>query len=356
MKKRIGLVMAAVMMLCAGFPQRAFGGYDRAGALAAEMVSGEQAGFGDGGSSQADVHFGSEGFRLDSVAANGFVSFTENQLIKFLKKYDPDGAYILDRQRKNGSQILFWFSPGSKMVSGGLEVAVHEETHGYSLQEYGWGSGERGEAIYIGNQKKIDVKETTVYRSREMARTIPARLRTDRYETYVGSPDANMASDVEGAYGLLNEFTAYYWGMHTVMALKPYFEKNAKSPRDWDMYLHAGSNDRMAYAEFRFYILEYLYYAKKHYPQVYSGIMNNKEFVRAFRIIDKKSAKQNKAFEKQVKKLVQRYKSQGIHAELRGDYVYLGHSGIGLRTSSYNRLMKEMKKQKYKPILKILEG
>ncbi|MDO5135265.1 MAG: hypothetical protein Q4D55_04360 [Eubacteriales bacterium] len=358
MKRRIALWMAVVMLFCAAVPQGVLageyaGGRNAVGSSLEMDPGGESAGDGLG---RMDVQFGKDFYVLDPVAARGGVSFTEDQLLRFLKKYDRDGHYILDKQRRRGGRILSWFSPGSKMVSEGLEVAVHEETHGYSFQDYPWWSGAQGESIYTGNQKKIDVRYTKVYRSREMARTIPASLRTERYDLYVGNPTANLASDVNGAYGLLNEFTAYYWGMHTIMSLKPYFEKNARKPSDWNVYLHSGSNDRMAYAEFRFYILEYLYYAKKHYPQIYNGIMNNKNFVKAFQTIDKKFIRQNKAYERQLKRLVKYYNKKGIWSEIRGDFIFLGGSGVGIRTSSYNKLMKEMKKKKYQPILKILKG
>ena len=53
----------------------------------------------------------------------------------------------------------------------------------------------------------------------------------------------------------------------------------------------------MAYAEFKYYILNYLYYAKKHHPDVYKGIVNNKEFCKAYKTLESSYAKLIKEYE-----------------------------------------------------------
>lgn len=55
---------------------------------------------------------------------------------------------------------------------------------------------------------------------------------------------------------------------------------------DWFQYANLGANDRLAYAEFRYYILTYMLYAKDKHPDVYQGIVNNQEFKNAFKSVD----------------------------------------------------------------------
>lgn len=276
--------------------------------------------------------------------------------------------YILKKAKDRGENFLEYFKE-NEMASNELGTAVHEETHGYIFYEY-YGkyglSGLGGESIYIGNKKKIDIHYTKVFKSKKMAKSIPKRLRTFRYKTYIGSPIPNLGSNANGAYGILDEFTAYYWEMHTIMSLKPYFEKTARSPEDWEVYINAGANGRQAYAEFRYYTLHYLYYAKKNYPKIYKGIVKNKNYVKAFNTMDKKFSKQNREYEKQLRQLVNYYNAQeGVESKIEKDSIWFMFEedeevstgyGYGIMQKDYAKLMKEMKTSKYKPILKDLKN
>ena len=221
-----------------------------------------------------------------------------------------------------------------------MDTGVHEECHAYSFMNGSYNS----EAIYLGNQKYIRVSYTDVYPSRKMGMTIPQRLRTFRWSTYVGNPEPNLASDVQGVYGLLNEFTAYYWGMHMGLSLYSYLRKNKASTWEWMTYINGGANGRLAYAEFKYYILNYMYYAKQHYPAIYRGIKNNRNFVNTYAYIEKKFAAQNKKFLNYINKL---------GWKISGDWCCDPVSGyrLNIYQGDYRRLVKEMSKKKYKNLL-----
>ncbi len=282
---------------------------------------------------------------------------TEKNILKLLKKYDSDGAYIMNTQIKNGADILSWFQEGSTIFSS-IDTAVHEETHGYSyLME------KDGKAAYfIGNKKTIYVPYTTVYRSREMAATIPSRLQTFRYSTYVGDPDPNMASDVDGIYGLLNEFMAYRAGMNTTLELYDYLtDQNA----DWDMwaiFINQSENDMQAYAEFKYYILHYLYYAKKNYPDIYKGIINNRQFCKAYKKLESSYAKLIRQYQKDLKKLQTWYANKGYTLTIRNSTISLTNTShrtitISRFYTTYQKLQKELSKSRYTKLhQKLLAG
>ncbi len=284
---------------------------------------------------------------------------TKNNVMKILNKYDKDGAYIMKKQMARGDDVMTWFSQGR--IIDNIETAVHEETHGYSFA-YARTGGTMATAYFIGSKKTIQVVHTKVYRSKKMAKTIPKKLRTFRYSTYIGKPTANLSSDVEGAYGLLNEFMAYRTGMHTILSLYPYYESQNADWETWRTFINECENDRLAYAEFKYYILHYLYYAKKHQPEVYKGIAKNKNFCKAYRQMESRYARQIKSYQKDLKKMKAFFAKQGAQMEITNNAITVYHAdgnigtsnGIGRQTTDYQKLQNEMKKGRYQSIHKAL--
>lgn len=272
---------------------------------------------------------------------------TQKNIMTILNAYDADGAYIMQEAINDGGDITRWWSVQDMLASSSLSTAFHEECHGYSFNMF---SGER---IYIGNKKSIQVKYTDVYNTKEMAKSVPKKLRTFRFDTYIKEPNAYLSANVDGAYGLLNEFTAYCWGMNTSVSLYPYFKM--QDPDWWFEYVSMCASDRSAYAEFKYYILHYLYYAKVHHPDVYRGIVNNEKFAKAFTRIEKKYARLNAVFESRMKSVVKLLKKNGHQAEYIGNRFRIDNRWIETKFEGYDDLLKEMKKARYQKIMKALQ-
>lgn len=277
---------------------------------------------------------------------------TEQNVLKILNRYDKDGAYIVKKQMAAGDDILEWFTTG-RMIDG-ISIAVHEETHAYSIRRLDETN------YFVGNKTTIPVRHTAIYQTRKMAKSIPKRLRTFRYPTYVSKPIANMASNIQGAYGLMNEFMAYRMSMNNTVCLYPYYVDKDADWDKWKVYINLCENGRLAYAEFKYYILHYLYYAKNHYPKVYQGIVKNKPFCRVYRTIEKSYARLNEKYEKDLKKLKGIFLNKGYQMTVTdaGIELRIGRSimGIGRFTADYKKLVKEMKKGKYQAVHKKLVG
>lgn len=274
---------------------------------------------------------------------------TAQNIQTLLKKYDPDGAYIMQKQIAKGDDICTWFSSQGRIIDS-IDTAIHEETHGYSFY---YAKTYNQTAYFVGNKKTIYVTHTKIYNSKIMARSIPKKLRTFRYNTYVAKPRANLASNVQGVYGLLNEFMAYQRGMNTVVLLFPYLQKQDADWGAWKQNISSCENDRQAYAEFKYYILHYLYYAKKHYPDVYKGIINNRQFCRAYKTLEKNFRKCIKQYENDLDKLKQIVAAHpGYWLEVTDENIMLcddsGGTGVGRFTADYEKLCKEIGKKKYK--------
>lgn len=278
-------------------------------------------------------------------------SVTEKNVLALMDAYDKDSAYLLRTMARNGDSITSWWQSG-EWITDSINTAVHEECHGYTHRSAPWGT----EDIYIGSRKYIRVRFTSVFPSKKMSTSIPERLRTFRWSTYVGKPTANLASNVHGVYGLLNEFTAYYWGMHAQMSLYDYYKENGASRDQWMQFINICANDRLAYAEFKYYMMHYLIYAKQHNRATYNGIIRNASYVKAYQTIEKKFSALIAKFEKRMKDIATLLEGCGYEVEM--DEYYFVHdeygvgSGIGIFQKDYDNLIGELAQPSYQNILK----
>lgn len=274
---------------------------------------------------------------------------TREKVLALLDQYDPDGAFIL---RKASLDFMTWFSFGNRTLLEGVDTAVHEEYHSVS-HSVSWDET----VYYAGNGILFPVTETEVYNSKEMIPYIPSDLRnTSRFDTYINTDEANLSSVKSGIYGLMNEFNAYGCGLNNTVALYDFYKVNAKSVDDWFQYVSQGANDRMAYAEFRYYMLTYMLYAKDKHPDVYQGILNNQEFKNTFRLVDDWFTGNVQKYEGTLSDLKQRFESAGHQVQIEGDWFRVDGAGTGIFGGDYQKLMDAMNVEKYQTVLALLKG
>ncbi len=262
---------------------------------------------------------------------------TEENILALLDEYDPDGAYILRESFSRRENVLGWFEKENDILAD-IDTAVHEETHRYTFRSHSL----KQEDIYIGGQQHICVKYTNVFDSTEMSGEIPEELRTSRFDTYIGSPEQNLASNIDGIYGLLNEFNAYSWGMNTTVSLYDCYWSAAESPLDWDGYILQSCNDRQAYGDFNYYILKYLLYAQKHHPDIYRDIIANESFREAYQITEGRYRALIAKWEQQTAEIMER-----CHIEKASAYLF---------DDQYRRLINEISKPEYRAVYRLLCG
>lgn len=242
-------------------------------------------------SEQENLHYIEDGQASVMVESSGLddLEFTQENVMNILNELDPDGAYLVQYGIDNGSDITKWYSEWTfshaEDILSGIGTAVHEECHSDMFRHHYEGdSFVEGLDYYVGNKDYISVNYTDVYKSEEMAATFPSSLRTFRFDTYVSEGETTSAN-VNGIYGLLNEFTAYYWNAHTNNLI-------SKKYGVWDQE----TNIVQPYYEFLYWMTNYMLYAKEHYPQVYKSILNNEDFLEAFAIIEEKYNKEITAY------------------------------------------------------------
>ena len=279
----------------------------------------------------------------------------ENALA-ILRAYDPDGYHMVNYNMQQGaSSFAFWID-GSETNASGLDTAVHEECHGYTSNkggiEYLNGKGFWIEAIYVGGGKDIRVSEATtvnVFPTSEMAKGIPGNLRTFRFETYVSEGSA-VSANVDGPFGLLNEFNAYSWGLNNQLNLFDYYKLHGTSFDVWHSFANAGYNNRMAYAEFRYWTLRYLDYAKTNHREVYDFFLSNQNYIDAFCLTQERFENEIKKFDERIRQVVSLANADGRSARVENDMLWIDHTGTSVVDSDYYKLMNEIAKPQYQAI------
>jgi hypothetical protein len=121
---------------------------------------------------------------------------------------------------------------------------------------------------------------------------VPAKLQKQifRYDTYIGEPRQYLGSQVDGVYGLIDEFCAYYQGTKASFELYDFYYKyrcnGYKNALEWANYVQHIASSALAYYEFRTFISWYLGYAKEHDRKVYDNCIKNTHLRMAYTLID----------------------------------------------------------------------
>ena len=155
-----------------------------------------------------------------------------------------------------------------------------------------------------------------------------------------------MDSNRDGVYGLLNEFTGYCWGLNATNRTFAYRDRFADDPNTWETFYVDGENDRLAYMQFKYYILHYMLYARQHHPAVYRKLVANDALRKAYRLIDKRFGDEVAEYEKLLKQARTKTAKNGSTV-----YTYR----LPLR-KEYNVLKKELKKSQYVQLQRIMTG
>lgn len=259
--------------------------------------------------------------------------------LDLLRRYSPTGYYIITQYGECPAKYVYGektdfmeFVEGDSPVeiAGSLNEAVHEVCHAYANSVGYWLLDRQGllgvrqvyTAFYLGEEDTIVVRHTPVFPSREMEAYFPDEERTMRFETYIGSSEANLGTQAHGIYGLLNEYNAYYHGTKTAVDLAVFYMNEApQTTENWFKFFAGVNGTYYAYLEFRLYILNYLRYARDKYPQTYDQILKNREFVRAFLRIDRNHAELMESYFRLKKEIASHLR--GLGYEVKEDDEYL---------------------------------
>lgn len=294
----------------------------------------------------------------------------EAKILEYLEQYSPDEhtmmSLLADTPTKfniGGTQITLsreqsptvWLNERTeKGIIESLNTVVHETMHGftsryaYVLLEKnpvdGYKFGDSHSAFFLDKDEIYLVKHTDVFTSNKLKSEIPKALRTFRFNPYITPRDNNLGSQIQGIYGLMDEWNAYYHGTKTAYDLFEYYQQKAND--DNKIYLEHVSNlagTYFAYYEFKYYILKYLELARNDYPDIYAGIMSNENLRRAYTAIDNRFSTLLSQFEERldiIENIVTSDNYTSVHRE--DGYYFIGSNGVGLFSEEAEMLKKEL--------------
>ncbi|MBD3290897.1 hypothetical protein GF337_18965 [candidate division KSB1 bacterium] len=299
----------------------------------------------------------------------------------FIEKYCPDGFYVLQQYYSAPSQFEICeveISLGEHLDYGkyihgkteqdiirALSTIVHEVSHGYASrlawkalqdQNIAVSIDEGYSYYYLGDRHSILVKETPVFKSHEIHRIFPAKLQTNRYETYIHPSDPMMGTQQKGIYGLLDELAAYYHGTKVSIDLYDYYKSiDSNTGSEWLDFLEGVGATYFAYKEFKLYILQYLIYAEQYQPDMYREIIDNQPFVTAFLIVNEKFDNLIQRFYDLKDELTSVLQQKEIDVYEENDYLFIGPEGRKMFHQDYEKLQAELQKDRYRRLMNRLK-
>lgn len=301
---------------------------------------------------------------------------SKTRALAILKKHSPEGYQILDTYLNaptefkiglmeiSSSKTDFSFyimGDDEKSIVASLGTIVHEINHGYTgllaLNEKATKNltklaDKQASLFFINTNQQILVPHTATFPSKEIANNIKLPFRDFRYDEYITSNNTFLGTQQSGVYGLMDEWNAYFQDTKTNYELYSYFvEETKQEPGDWARYLSQVNGVFYAYAEFKYFILEYLLYAQVNQPVIYQDIINNAAFKESFQAIDKGYANLiNQYFERRTA-LFTDLKEQGFQIKIDDQFTFIGAKGHGNFMNQYKKLLTTMEDPSFEKIL-----
>jgi hypothetical protein len=231
-----------------------------------------------------------------------------------------------------------------------INTEVHEVNHGLTNAKAYTECKRRGlngkKYIYYyftpsGNEFLIR-SDLNFFPLRKISPKISTELKTFRFDTYV---EGNSSTQNNGLLGLLGEFNAYSHSMATSYYLKKsYMSLSSSELRNYIDWRSAMSSYVQSYYEFKYFLLQYLLFAKENEFILYDDIKNDIELSKAISVINNDFLKLIDLYNLEDLKIGPAYwKSKGYTFEKNTsegfDYYKIGGSRIG-----YGNAMVDIKK------------
>lgn len=307
---------------------------------------------------------------LALISIPSFSQKAKQECYSYLKEFTPNSFGMIklidatpSKFNINGIQISLtgkfspesYFHGSSKQEKiGSLNTVIHESHHqfnsayAYQLlskatpEDYEF--GDEYSAFYYADDDIVLVKHTEVFNSSELKRDIPKELQSFRYKPYI-SPKSNLGSQVQGIYGLMDEFHSYYLGTKAGLETFSYYEQQAQ--QDISTYLDFISNTSSSYwafYEFKYFCLKYLQRAKSDYPEIYKGLISNQELRQIYTKTSTTFETLIEEFHQKEQQIMQQAKDAGIESYIEDGYFWIGNRGVVNKGDETDLLIVELNK------------
>lgn len=223
-------------------------------------------------------------------------------LTEFCKKYNSKSIQVIWNSDTKNSFEEFVEGHSEYELIEEYGTIIHELYHYYNKRET------NGQYYFIESGINVFVPFTQRYNSKELNKHVRKGVQDSvfRYGLYVGGKQYTgiqqgkkvevnkngsneLSSITDGIYGMLEEFSAYYYGCLATYEAEKYFQ-SIQNPNKDPMYDFSQEvmGDVLAYYEFNLFMAWYLSYAKKNHPEIYAEIHKNAAFKVVYTLIDSK--------------------------------------------------------------------
>lgn len=278
--------------------------------------------------------------------------------------YNPDGTQTTSTIHVAGFRKWIRATDPLKQVND-LDTATHENKHRYTVDcavpllaeasghniqrlmsnEYSDHRTTLYFAYYLGRDRTRFNRRYPTFPASEIASYIPQENRSERYQIYIIDTEVSQSL---GIFSMLDEYNASYWSERTIYDLYQYYLAEQPTTADtWQTYFEGQSSVFGAWAEFRYFILTYLLYAKDKHPDVYQKLLADERFRETFTEIDDQYIDIHKRVIKRLMKdLPAQLQAKGLKSRIAtytdpktnkfSDYIfYIDNYGTGLYWGKY---------------------
>lgn len=217
----------------------------------------------------------------------------------FSKKYNSPAILEIWKADKTKTFDEYVDGKSQSELLESYATVIHELLHAYNETE------NNGHTYFIDAGTRIHVPFTEVFNSKELNKYVRKGLQDSvfRYGLYIGGKSElpglgkvkgvndskqNEAMSVQlGVYGILEEFSAYYFGAEAAFEHYDfYLTTYGKDKEDiWETYTQELEGELVAFYEFQLFMGWYLNFAKEKHPKMYTEIHNNKAFKVVYSLI-----------------------------------------------------------------------
>ena len=193
---------------------------------------------------------------------------------------------------KTFTEFDFFNSLDRITLLGDLPTAVHEVNHGltngkaYTECTRRGLSGLNNNYYFItpsGNEILVR-SDLKFFPTARITSQIPEDKRSFRFDTYV---EGNTSTQTDGLLGLLDEFNSYAHSLATAYGLKKsYLEIPGMELNHYISWRQEMHSYVQSYYEFKYFVLQYLHYAKAYEYKLYSAIKNSPDLMLAISTIN----------------------------------------------------------------------
>lgn len=204
-------------------------------------------------------------------------------------KFSVNTGYGTMSSQKMGSTYEFMHEGDKFSCLMDIETNVHEVnhmiTHCYPYEYCRINNRVVSEKnmyyFYLGKENEMVLfSDIDFFPSRDIAAEIPKSNRTFRYSEYI---EGNTSTQDNGLLGLLDEYNSYHHSLTTAWKLKEaYLSATSDKVKGYISWMSSLNSVAQAYYEFRYYILEYLRYAKMKDPDIYDQIKEETDLITIF--------------------------------------------------------------------------